>query len=84
MHQKIAERVVDLDPQETREWLEEKYSKLEKEFQHSKIQRPPDWGGYIVKPVIIEFWQGRPGRLHDRIQYTLNENGDWKLERLAP
>ncbi|MES1216049.1 MAG: pyridoxamine 5'-phosphate oxidase [Bacteroidota bacterium] len=69
---------------ETREWLDEKYSKLEKEFQHNKIQRPSNWGGYIVKPVIIEFWQGRPGRLHDRIQYTLNENGDWKLERLAP
>ena len=69
---------------ETREWLDEKYTKLEKELQNDKIQRPSNWGGYIVKPVIIEFWQGRPGRLHDRIQYTLNENGDWKLERLAP
>jgi len=69
---------------ESREWLDEKFQHLEKEFQNKKIQRPENWGGYIVKPVIIEFWQGRPGRLHDRIQYTMNANGDWKIERLAP
>jgi pyridoxamine 5'-phosphate oxidase len=50
----------------------------------TSIPRPPHWGGYIVKPVVIEFWQGRPSRLHDRIQYTLEENGGWKIERLAP
>jgi pyridoxamine 5'-phosphate oxidase len=48
------------------------------------ITRPSYWGGYIVKPVVIEFWQGRPSRLHDRIQYTLDDNGGWKIERLAP
>lgn len=69
---------------ENREWLDNHYSKLEKELHDKKLQRPPHWGGYIVKPVIIEFWQGRPSRLHDRLQYTLEENGAWKIERLAP
>ncbi len=55
-----------------------------KEFNAAEIPRPPHWGGYIVKPVIVEFWQGRRSRLHDRVQYTLDENGSWKIERLAP
>jgi pyridoxamine 5'-phosphate oxidase len=42
------------------------------------------WGGYRVKPVTIEFWQGRPNRMHDRIQYNLQEDASWKIERLAP
>jgi pyridoxamine 5'-phosphate oxidase len=69
---------------ESRQWLDEKYEEVFKQFENTTVQRPPHWGGYIVKPVIIEFWQGRPGRLHDRIQYTLLENGGWKIERLAP
>ena len=69
---------------ENRDWLEEKYSALSKEMNEEQLQRPAHWGGYIVKPVIIEFWQGRPSRLHDRIQYSLEENGNWKIERLAP
>ena len=69
---------------ESREWLDEKFKQIKKETGNSNLQRPANWGGYIVKPVIIEFWQGRPGRLHDRLQYTLQENGDWKMERLAP
>jgi pyridoxamine 5'-phosphate oxidase len=69
---------------ENRVWLEEKYSELSKEMNEKNLQRPAHWGGYIVKPVIVEFWQGRPSRLHDRIQYSLEENGNWKIERLAP
>jgi len=69
---------------ENRQWLDEKYNEVFKQFENTTVQRPPHWGGYIVKPVIVEFWQGRPGRLHDRIQYTLLANGDWKIERLAP
>ncbi len=69
---------------ESREWLDEKFLQVKKETGDNKIQRPANWGGYLVKPVIIEFWQGRPGRLHDRLQYTLQENGVWKMERLAP
>lgn len=69
---------------ENREWLETRYTEFEKIASESSIQRPDHWGGYIVKPVIIEFWQGRPSRLHDRIEYSLQENGSWKIERLAP
>ena len=66
-----------------REWLEQHFSELE--ARHSAgISRPGHWGGYRVKPVIVEFWQGRPNRLHDRLQYTLEDNGEWKIERLAP
>lgn len=49
-----------------------------------KIEKPDYWGGYIVKPHTIEFWQGRPNRLHDRLLYTLQNNNSWKIERLAP
>ena len=69
---------------ESREWLENKVSEMEKAFTHSKLNRPPHWGGYRVKPVIVEFWQGRPSRLHDRIQYSIQPGGNWKIERLAP
>jgi pyridoxamine 5'-phosphate oxidase len=67
-----------------REWLDDTYEKNEKKMALQPINRPEHWGGYIVKPVIIEFWQGRPSRLHDRLQYTLKDDGSWKIERLAP
>jgi pyridoxamine 5'-phosphate oxidase len=67
-----------------REWLEEKEKKYTVEFSASSIQRPAHWGGYRLKPVTVEFWQGRPSRLHDRIQYSLQDNGTWEIERLAP
>jgi pyridoxamine 5'-phosphate oxidase len=69
---------------ESREWLDDNYAAITNKMKGQKIARPQHWGGYIVKPVIVEFWQGRPSRLHDRIQYTLEENGNWKIERLAP
>ncbi|MEO7394803.1 MAG: pyridoxamine 5'-phosphate oxidase [Chitinophagaceae bacterium] len=69
---------------ENREWLDRHYKELKKQFKKEKIKRPEHWGGYMVKPVIIEFWQGRPSRLHDRLQYSLEENAVWKIERLAP
>lgn len=53
-------------------------------FKNKEIPRPEHWGGYIIKPISIEFWQGRPNRMHDRIRYTLLENFEWKIERLAP
>jgi len=58
--------------------------KFEKKFENRKIPRPKHWGGYLVKPSSIEFWQGRPNRMHDRILYELQENFEWKIERLAP
>ena len=57
---------------------------FEKEFKNKEITRPKHWGGYIVKPQSIEFWQGRPNRMHDRIRFTLQEDYDWKIDRLAP
>lgn len=68
----------------SREWLQENEKKYADEFTSAKIERPAHWGGYRVKPVTVEFWQGRPGRLHDRIQYSLHETGGWRIERLAP
>jgi len=67
-----------------REWLENKYSEQSKAFENGEVPRPPFWGGYRVKPVHIEFWQGRSSRLHDRLVYTLEAANSWKRERLAP
>ncbi|MFI2742904.1 pyridoxamine 5'-phosphate oxidase [Zhouia sp. PK063] len=67
----------------SREVLEDRLHALEIAYKGKEILRPNNWGGYIVKPVSIEFWQGRPNRLHDRIRYELHEY-DWVKERLAP
>lgn len=67
-----------------RDFLDEKLKELEKQFDTKEVNRPENWGGVLVKPVSIEFWQGRANRLHDRIRYTLLESGDWKIDRLAP
>ena len=66
-----------------REVLETNAAKYTAQF-GDNVPRPPHWGGYIIKPQRFEFWQGRPSRLHDRILYTLLENGKWQIERLAP
>lgn len=67
-----------------RSYLEEKLKDLEKEYENKEVPRPQNWGGYIAKPYEIEFWQGRPNRLHDRILYTLTEDFHWNISRLAP
>ncbi len=69
---------------DSREWLEENEKKTRDDWSVTPLIRPPHWGGYLLKPVRVEFWQGRPNRLHDRILYTLQGNGTWKIERLAP
>ncbi|PJR05048.1 pyridoxamine 5'-phosphate oxidase [Avrilella dinanensis] len=65
------------------EYLEQKLNELERKHQNQPVSRPEHWGGFLVRPMVIEFWQGRPNRLHDRIRYTL-EDMNWKIERLAP
>lgn len=64
--------------------LDRLQQQTEERFAGQEIPRPPHWGGYLVVPHLIEFWQGRPSRLHDRVVYQLMEKGVWKKERLAP
>lgn len=68
----------------SREYLEEQERALEAEYAGREVPRPPHWGGYVLKPHCIEFWQHRDSRLHDRVRYTLEEDGGWRVERLGP
>ncbi len=69
---------------EGREVLENNLRKLEEEYRDREVERPAHWGGYLLKPERIEFWENRPGRLHDRILYDLQADGSWTIKRLAP
>ncbi|MDG1246303.1 MAG: pyridoxamine 5'-phosphate oxidase [Polaribacter sp.] len=68
----------------SKEDLKIQLNSLEKKYDGKEIPRPEHWGGYIVKPISVEFWQGRPNRMHDRIRYSLIKDFSWKLERMAP
>ena len=68
----------------SREELDQNLKSFENKYKNQEIPRPNHWGGFIVKPESIEFWQGRPNRMHDRIRYTLQKDFNWKMERLAP
>ena len=69
---------------ENREVLEKNVIYFTNKYQSQNIPRPPHWGGYILIPTLIEFWQGGAGRLHDRLQYTIDTTNSWIIKRLAP
>jgi pyridoxamine 5'-phosphate oxidase len=64
--------------------LEEKWKQLEAQYAEGEIPRPPFWGGYLLSPARMEFWQGRPNRLHDRFRYSRQPDKTWLIERLSP
>ena len=68
---------------ESKEFLIKKFNLLTKDFEGKEIERPENWGGFIINPIEYEFWQGGENRLHDRIRYSLSENL-WKIDRLSP
>ena len=68
----------------SRKELDENLLAFERKFEGEEILRPQNWGGYLVQPISLEFWQGRPNRMHDRIRYSLQKDFSWKLERLSP
>jgi pyridoxamine 5'-phosphate oxidase len=67
-----------------RELLERRLEELEKEYEGKVVPRPSFWGGFLVRPISVEFWQGRPNRLHDRIRFTAKDDYNWQKDRLAP
>jgi pyridoxamine 5'-phosphate oxidase len=71
-------------PIDSRAMLEEKFTQLKNKFKKGDISLPSFWGGIRIKPVRIEFWQGRENRLHDRFMYTKDDQGEWSVDRLAP
>jgi len=68
----------------SREVLERAWSELMEEYPNGNIPRPERWGGFRLRATMLEFWQARPNRLHDRIRYRLQADGSWRIERLAP
>ena len=67
-----------------RAFLEARLQELEKQFANRDVEMPAQWGGYVLTPIRIEFWQGRPNRLHDRFQYSKQTDGSWRIDRLSP
>lgn len=67
-----------------RAFLEKRLAELEREFEGTDVKTPPYWGGFLLAPSRIEFWQGRPNRLHDRFQYSKQADNSWRIERLSP
>jgi len=64
--------------------LEQQWEEIAARFPGNDVPIPPNWGGFVLSPVRIEFWQGRPSRLHDRFSYTRREDGAWQIDRLSP
>jgi pyridoxamine 5'-phosphate oxidase len=67
-----------------RNTLEAEWARLQRQYPDENIPKPPFWGGYVMSPIRLEFWQGRPSRLHDRFRYSKQGDNSWKIERLSP
>ena len=78
----LASRQSEVIPD--RQVLEEQFNQLAERYQDKEIPLPANWGGYRLSPDMIEFWSGRPSRLHDRLRYTRQPNNDWRIERISP
>ena len=72
------------EPMDSRHTLEQRFVEFERKFAGKPVPRPETWGGYRLIPSHMEFWQGRPSRLHDRIAYDRNRSGSWSITRLHP
>jgi pyridoxamine 5'-phosphate oxidase len=68
----------------SRDVLDAAYDEARERFEGTEVPRPPYWGGYVVTATMVEFWQGRPGRMHDRLRFRRTEGGGWSVDRLAP
>ncbi len=75
---------IQSDVVKNRAELESNYKKYKEQFEGQKVPLPEFWGGYVLKPAVYEFWQGRPSRMHDRLEYIKNEDGQWEIRRLSP
>jgi pyridoxamine 5'-phosphate oxidase len=71
------------EPDPGRAWLEERYAQFDRRFP-GEVPRPPHWGGIVLAPECVEFWQGRPSRLHDRLVYVKDAGRKWRIDRLSP
>ena len=78
----LASRQSEVIPD--RKVLEERFDKLAEQYQNEEVPLPSEWGGYRLSPNMIEFWSGRPSRLHDRLRYTRQPDNDWRIERISP
>ena len=78
----LASRQSEVIP--NRQILEDRFNQLAEQYEDKEIPLPSDWGGYRLSPDMIEFWSGRPSRLHDRLRYTRQPDDDWRIERISP
>jgi pyridoxamine 5'-phosphate oxidase len=81
---RIEGKIVKISKEESEAYFHSRPAGSQKKYEGKEIPKPAHWGGFLLEPISVEFWQGRENRLHDRLHYVLMEKGKWKIERLAP